>query len=158
MTKKKVTIERTLRAPLPDVWALWTTREGIESWWGPEGFRVTVRHLDLRPGGELLYVMEAVGPDQIAFMKRAGMPTAHDARIVYREVTPTTRLAYLHDVDFVPEVSAYEVETVVELRATTDGVHLTLRFDAMHDDTWTARATEGWNGELGKLERLLAHR
>ena len=85
MTKKKVTIERTLRAPLADVWALWTTREGIESWWGPEGFRVTVRHLDLRPGGELLYVMEAVGPDQIAFMKRAGMPTAHDARIVYRE-------------------------------------------------------------------------
>jgi uncharacterized protein YndB with AHSA1/START domain len=155
MSKKQVTLERTFRSPIADVWALWTTKDGIESWWGPEGFAVTVKRLDLRPGGELLYVMEAVGPEQIAFMKRANMPTATDARIVYTEVTPNRRLAYQHDVDFVPGVAAYAVDTVVELTETPSGVRMVLRFDAMHDDEWTQRATMGWESELGKLAKRL---
>jgi uncharacterized protein YndB with AHSA1/START domain len=44
-----MTIERTYEARIEDVWALWTTADGIESWWGPEGFTVTVRSSDLRP-------------------------------------------------------------------------------------------------------------
>ena len=32
----RITIERTYRASVEDVWDLWTTKEGIESWWGPE--------------------------------------------------------------------------------------------------------------------------
>lgn len=156
--RKQITLERTFAASIADVWALWTTKDGIESWWGPEGFAVTVKHLDLRPGGELRYVMAAVAPEQIAFMKRANMPTAHDARIVYSEVTPNRRLAYRHDIDFVPGVAAYAVDTVVELAETATGVHMVLRFDAMHDDTWTERATMGWQSELGKLEKRLATR
>ena len=50
-----------------------------ESWWGPEGFEVTVTSLDLRPGGELVYVMTAVSPEQVAFMKEARMPLSTDA-------------------------------------------------------------------------------
>ena len=34
----KIVIERTYEASIEDIWELWTTREGIESWWGPEGF------------------------------------------------------------------------------------------------------------------------
>lgn len=157
MSKKQVTLERTFRAPIADVWDLWTTKDGIESWWGPEGFAVTVKKIDLRPGGELLYVMAATAPEQIEFMKRANMPLAHDARIVYTDVTPNRRLAYKHDVDFVPGVAAYAVDTVVELTETPAGVHMVLRFDAMHDDTWTERATMGWQSELGKLDKVLAH-
>jgi uncharacterized protein YndB with AHSA1/START domain len=37
-----VVIERTYRAPLEELWALWTTSDGFESWWGPEGFRTKV--------------------------------------------------------------------------------------------------------------------
>ena len=33
---------------------------------------------------------------------------------------------------------------------------MTLTFDAMHDETWTERATQGWNMELDKLEKVLA--
>ncbi len=154
--RKQITLERTFQAPIADVWALWTTKDGIESWWGPEGFAVTVKHIDLRPGGELLYVMAAVAAEQIAFMKRANMPVAHDARIVYTEVVPNRRLAYRHDVDFVPGVATYTVDTVVELTETPAGVRMVLRFDAMHDDVWTERATMGWNMELGKLAKVLA--
>jgi uncharacterized protein YndB with AHSA1/START domain len=48
--RKSVTLERVYRASLKDVWDLRTTKEGIESWWGPGGFAVTVWQLDLRPG------------------------------------------------------------------------------------------------------------
>jgi uncharacterized protein YndB with AHSA1/START domain len=62
-------------------WTLWTTKAGIESWWGPEGFNVTVTSLDLRPGGELVYLMTATAPEQVAFMKRAGMPISTECRV-----------------------------------------------------------------------------
>src|SRR5262245_3403177 len=68
-TGNRITLERTYRAELQDVWDLWTTKDGIESWWGPGGFAVTVRKLDLRPGGQLLYAMTAIDPPQIEFLK-----------------------------------------------------------------------------------------
>lgn len=156
MSRNKITVERVFRAPIAEVWALWTTKEGIESWWGPDGFAVTVESIDLRPGGELRYVMRAVDADKIAFMRGAGMPVAQQLRMVYREIAHEKRLAYVHDVDFVPGVSAYEVETVVELDETKAGVRLVLHLDAMHDDTWTGRMKAGWENELGKLEKALA--
>ena len=35
----KIVIERTYVASIEDVWELWTTKEGIESWWVLAGFR-----------------------------------------------------------------------------------------------------------------------
>jgi hypothetical protein len=45
---------------------------------------------------------------------------------------------------------------VVDLEASGDRVLLTLTFDRMHDDTWTQRATHGWEQELGKLGKALS--
>jgi uncharacterized protein YndB with AHSA1/START domain len=86
---------------------LWTTKEGIQSWWGPGGFRVTVRKLDLRPGGELQYAMTAIDPPQVAFMKQAGMPLTQELRITLTEVVPHRRLAYVHLADFIPGVEPH---------------------------------------------------
>lgn len=72
--RAQFSIERTYAAPILDVWHLWTTKAGIESWWGPEGFVVTVTSIDLRPGGQLVYLMTATAPQQVAFMKQQGMP------------------------------------------------------------------------------------
>lgn len=154
-SRKRITLERVYRATLQDIWDLWTTKEGIESWWGPGGFAVTVRTLDLRPGGELLYAMTAVDPPQVAFMKRAGMPLTHEARITFTEIVPRRRLAYVHLADFIPGVEPYDVATVVELHSTSNGVRLVLTFDAMHSDEWTERAAMGWDSELGKLAAVL---
>ena len=38
-TGPKTVIERLYRARVEELWELWTTKEGFESWWGPEGFR-----------------------------------------------------------------------------------------------------------------------
>ena len=154
--RKRITLERDYRADIQDVWDLWTTKEGIESWWGPGGFAVTVRKLDLRPGGELHYDMKATAPPQIEFMKKHGMPTTTKARITFTEVTPPTRLAYVHLADFIPGVDPYDVATILELAQTPDGVHMALSFDAMHSDEWTERAVMGWTSEIGKLGERLA--
>jgi uncharacterized protein YndB with AHSA1/START domain len=58
----KVVIERTYRASIEDVWALWTTKDGFESWWGPQGFRAEVQQLEARVGGTLRYAMIADTP------------------------------------------------------------------------------------------------
>jgi uncharacterized protein YndB with AHSA1/START domain len=154
--RKTVSIERMFSASVEDVWTLWTTKAGIESWWGPEGFDVTVTSLDLRRGGELVYVMTAVAPEQVAFMKRAGMPLSTETKATYTEVSPPRRLAYTMRADFVPDVTPYEVATVVELQATPKGVKLTVTFDAMHDELWTERARAGHESQMRKLDALLA--
>lgn len=156
--QRTVTMERTFQASIEEVWELWTTAAGIESWWGPDGFSVKVRTLELRPGGRLLYDMTATAAPQVEFMKRAGMPLTTAATITFTEVTPPRRLAYLHRADFIPGVEPYDVAYLVELDATPRGVRMVLTFEAMHDETWTQRAAMGWESELGRLERVIAAR
>jgi uncharacterized protein YndB with AHSA1/START domain len=154
--RARFSIQRTYAASIDEAWALWTTKSGIESWWGPEGFDVSVTALELRPGGDLIYRMTAVAPEQVAFMQRAGMPLTSECKVTYSEVSPPSRLAYKTLADFVPGVAPYEVATVVELKAAADGVTLTITFDAMHDDVWTARARAGHESQMRKLDALLA--
>jgi uncharacterized protein YndB with AHSA1/START domain len=153
--KQRITIERTYVASIADVWDMWTTKAGIESWWGPEGFSVDVHAIDLRPGGELRYSMTATAAAQIEFMKRAGMPLTTELRITYTEVVLRRRLAYDHLVDFVPGVGSYSVSTVVELHPSAGTVRMVLTFDPMHDADWTKRAVMGRESELGKLAKAL---
>jgi len=154
--RRKVTLERTFEASIEEVWDLWTTKEGIESWWGPEGFAVKVRKLDLRPGGEFAYAMTATVPEQIEFLKKAGMPLTTEALVTYTDVVPHGRLAYTHFVDFIPGVEPYDVTTVVELHPSAEGVRMVVTLDAMHDEHWTQMAVMGWDSQLGKLARVLA--
>jgi uncharacterized protein YndB with AHSA1/START domain len=152
--KNRITLERTYEASLQDIWDLWTTKKGFESWWGPEGFTVKVQKLDLRPGGELLYDMIAAAPQQIEFMKRVGMPLTTEARLTYREVEALLRLAYTHLVDFVPGVEAYNVATVLELHAQGNRVRMIVVLDPMHSNEWTDRAVSGMKSQLGKLDGM----
>jgi uncharacterized protein YndB with AHSA1/START domain len=154
--RAKFSIERTYAASIDEAWELWATKPGIESWWGPEGFEVAVISLDLRPGGELVYRMTAVAPEQVAFMKQAGMPLTTECKVTYVEVSSPGRLAYKTLTDFVPGIEPYDVETVVEMKATADGVKVTITFDAMHDDVWTERARAGHESQMRKLDALLA--
>jgi len=149
------TIERRYKASLGGVWALWTTKDGIESWWGPGGFQVRVRQLDLKPGGELLYTMTAVGSPQVEFMKKAGMPLSTDASLTFDEVVPQRRLAYTTVADFVPGVEPYDVFTAVEFFAESGHVRMVLTLEAMHDAQWTKNATMGWEEQLEKLAKIV---
>jgi uncharacterized protein YndB with AHSA1/START domain/uncharacterized protein YdhG (YjbR/CyaY superfamily) len=146
-----IRIERTFRASLEDVWELWTTKKGIESWWGPEGFSTEVRRLEVRPGGRFEYAMTAVGPAQVNALRALGVPPTSVAHGSYTEVRPRRRLAYKTLADFIPGVEPYEIATLVELHPGARGVKLVLIQDAMHDKQWTELAKAGFKSQLDKL-------
>jgi uncharacterized protein YndB with AHSA1/START domain len=151
-------MERIWLASLEDVWELWTTKEGIESWWGPEGFSVKVHALDLRAGGDMRYAMTAVDPAQVSFMKQAGMPLTTEAKLTYTEIVPGKRIAYTHRADFIPGVEPYDLGNKVEFFAQGEKVRMVLTLDPMHSDEWTRRAVMGMESQLGKFARVIALR
>ncbi|WP_382309999.1 SRPBCC domain-containing protein [Herbiconiux sp. UC225_62] len=150
------TIERIISATPERIWQLWTTPEGIGSWWAPEGFRTDVDELDLREGGELVYTMTAVAPEQIAFMEQYGMPLATRSRKTFTEVDGPDRLAYRSLIDFVPDHEPYEQLTEVDLvEADGGGTRVVMRVEELHDEVWTERLLAGRANELDNLERLV---
>lgn len=159
MTKSRpIILERRYRARLADLWALWTTPEGIEAWWGPPGFSVTVDEMDLRPGGLLRYTMTATAPAMVAFIEKNGMAVSTPARARFEAVEPMTRIAWRQFVDFIPGHAPYETALSVEFDEAGDEVTMRLTVEPLHDGEWTARQSAGWQQELDKLARLLADR
>ena len=157
-SRQKITIERTFRATVEDVWDLWTTKKGLESWWGPEGFVTTVHRLDLRPGGGFEYEMTATAPAQVEAMKKANLPLTSGAHGTYVEVTPRRRLAYRTLADFIPGVAPYEIGAVIDFHTVPKGVRLTVTEDAMHNEEWTKMSVMGMNSSLDKLAKVLEER
>ena len=154
---ERVTIERTFAdATVEEVWEMWTTKAGIEAWWGPDGFSVKVLELDVRPGGILKYAMSAIQAEHIEFMKKAGMPNTTETSGRYTVVEPPIHLTFTQLADFIPNVEPYTVTTSVELQQIASGVRLVLTIDRMHDAYWTEMAVKGWESELGKLAKALA--
>ncbi len=150
------TIERTFKAPPEKLWTLWTTKEGVESWWGPEGFTTTVHRLDLRPGGAFEYEMTAVGAEQIAALRGLGIPLTTAARNVYAEVVPVRRLVLRTRVDFVPGVTPYEVTMAVEFRAVRGGTKVVFTSTKMHSAQFNELSRQGQAEQFDKLARLVA--
>jgi uncharacterized protein YndB with AHSA1/START domain len=151
-----IILRRSLTVPPERVWDLWTTPEGIEAWWAPDGFTTAVDVLDLRPGGALDYTMTATGPDQIAFMEQAGMPLSTTSHKEFTEVVEPARIAYVSLIDFVPGLDPYDHLTVVTLERTATGTDVVMECAPLHDQDWTGRIVAGRTNELDNLERLTA--
>jgi uncharacterized protein YndB with AHSA1/START domain len=151
--RPKVVIERTYRARAEELWELWTTREGFESWWGPEGFRVEVHALEARPGGPLHYDMIADTPEMIEAMKQMGRPSSHPTRARFSELRPRERLAITHVIDFLPGVKPYESTIVAEFFPRGEYVRMVIALEPMHDEEFTRMSTMGFTSQLAKLDK-----
>ncbi len=150
------TIERIISAPRERVWELWTTGPGIEKWWAPDGFRTDVDTLDLTPGGDLVYTMTAVAPEQVAFMEQYGMPLSNVSRKTFTEIDEPGRLAYRSFVDFVPDHEPYEQLTEIVLEEVDGGTRVVMTVEPMHDEVWTQRLLEGRANELDNLAKVVS--
>jgi uncharacterized protein YndB with AHSA1/START domain len=157
-TKPVVTFERKYEGVVEDLWYLWTTREGFESWWGPEGFRVEVRKLDLRVGGELAYDMIAADPEQIEFMKKANMPLSHGVGGRFVEIVPLQRLGISQMIDFIPGMRPYENKMLAEFFPEGQSVRMVITVDEHQAAEWTRRATQGMDSQLTKVPAALEAR
>ena len=148
-------IERTYDAPAELVWKLWTTAAGLEEWFAPDGFETRVSEIALRPGGELRYTMTAVAPEQVAFMREAGMPLSSDVRKTFSEVGPPARLAFRSLIDFVPDHEPYEHLTTVDIAPAGDRTTVVMTVEPLHDETWTRQHRAHRDTELDNLGAAL---
>ena len=153
VNRPKVVVERTYRARVDELWDLWTTKNGFESWWGPGGFRVEVHTLEARVGGALHYHMIADAPEQIEAMRRMGRPTSHETRGTFAEMRRHERLAVTHMIDFLPEVKSYKSTMVAEFFPSGDSVRMVVTLDPMHDENFTKMQTMGFTSQLTKLDK-----
>lgn len=152
-TAPSTVIERTYRTELDELWQLWTTREGFESWWGPEGFRAEVHALEARPGGALHYDMVADTPERIAAMQQMGRPASHAARATFTEFRPLELLAITTLIDFLPGVKPYETTMTVEFVRSGDHVRMVVSREPMHNEEFTKMSMMGFASQLAKLDK-----
>lgn len=147
-------IERTYAADAGELWALWTTKEGFESWWGPEEFRADVHTLEPRLGGALHYDMVADTPRMIEMMKSMGQPGSTPCRGSFSEFAPTTRLVLTQLIDFLPGVAPYDSVIAVDFIPQADGrTRMIVTLHAMHDAQTTDMQRRGMTSQLTKLDR-----
>jgi len=145
-------IERSYRANIGDVWDLWTTKDGFESWWGPQGFRVEVSELNARVGGALCYEMIADTPEMIAAMKQMGAPVSHPTNSRFTELEPRERLVITNVIDFIPGVTPYESQIAVDFKVQGPQVRMVVTLDALHSDQMSQMQREGFTSQLTKLD------
>jgi len=150
---KNLVVERTYRATVQELWDLWTTKDGFESWWGPEGFRVEVHEMDARVGGTLRYDMIADAPEMIAAMEKMGQPLSHKTRGTFSQLEPQRRLTLTHVIDFLPGVEPYESTMVMELFPSGANVRMVVQLSPMHNPEMSRMQLEGFTSQLGKLEK-----
>jgi uncharacterized protein YndB with AHSA1/START domain len=148
-----VVVERTYPASVEELWALWTTKAGFESWWGPEGFRVEVHALEARLGGALEYDMIADSPEAVAAMKQMGRPLSHGTRGTYAEFRPHERLRLVHVIDFVPDQPVYDSVIEVAFSVLGDQARMVTTLHPHLDPHWTKMSLQGFESQLTKLDR-----
>ena len=139
---RELVFTRDFRAPRELVFEVWTDPAHLAHWWGPDGFTLTTRDMDVRPGGAWRFIMH--GPDG----------TDYGNRIVFIEVAPPERLIYKHEGEEGDEPVSFEVTVTFE---ESDGqTHLTMRMlfgskaELEHVVT-TYGAEEGAHQMMGRL-------
>ncbi len=148
MSERQV-IERVWQAPIDLIWKLWTTAEGIASWFGPRGFTVEVEEIDLRAGGTFRYTMRATNPEAVAAMEKRGQPASHVIVSTLTEVDPPNKLIY--DSPMGPET----MTTSVEFSEGPEGVQMMLVIAATKAGV-TGGAAMGWKSSLERFAEQLA--
>jgi uncharacterized protein YndB with AHSA1/START domain len=152
-SRSSTVIERTYQARVEELWALWTTKEGFESWWGSEGSRVKVRTIEAREGGALHYDMIAVAPADIATRSQMGLAPSSSVRARFKEFRPYQRLIVAHVIDFVPGVKPYEQTIAVNFFPVGDTVRMVTTIESMHNEEFTHTSIRVFTSQLKMLQR-----
>jgi uncharacterized protein YndB with AHSA1/START domain len=155
---RPIRFERVYDGPVEDLWALWTTKAGLEEWYGPEGWQIEVLALEPRVGGAFEHVGTAVAADALAYLDSVGRSTSTRVRGQFVEVVPNERLHLRFTMDFLPGVAPYPYDIVVELRTEGERVRMVVTADAHPDAEMTRLASLGLASQLRQFDALLAKR
>jgi uncharacterized protein YndB with AHSA1/START domain len=153
-----IRFERVYDASVEDVWALWTTKEGLEEWFAPEGMHFEVSVLDLRVGGAFDHVMTAVGAEQVAYFAHLNRPPSARVSGRFVEIVRCRRLRIRFDIDFVPGVESYLYDMAVEFHAEAGRVRMIVTADRHPDPEMTRGAILGLTSQLQRFDLAIAAR
>jgi uncharacterized protein YndB with AHSA1/START domain len=111
--ERDIVISRIFKAPRTMVFDALIDPVHVNAWWGPNGFTTTTKRIDVRPGGEWVFVMH--GPDGVDFPNW----------IRFRDIVRPERLVYDHGGE-TPEAPVH-FQVTVTLAEHPDGTALTMR-------------------------------
>jgi uncharacterized protein YndB with AHSA1/START domain len=156
--ERTIRFERVYDAPVEDVWALWTTKEGLEEWYAPEGMHVEVLALELRVGGTFDHVMTAIGAEQTAYLANLNRPPAARVSGRFVEIARDRRLRIRYNINFEPGVEPYPHDILVELHAEAGRVRMVVTADRHPDPEMTRGAILGLTSQLQRFDMAIAAR
>ncbi|MEX0968197.1 MAG: SRPBCC domain-containing protein [Bacteroidia bacterium] len=81
---KPFIITRTFDAPREEVYKAWTEKEQMAKWWGPSGFKIDIKEMEVKPGGKFHYKMENEDGD------------AMWGRFAYRSILAPERIVFIN--------------------------------------------------------------
>lgn len=153
-----IRFERLYDASVEDIWALWTTKEGLAEWFAPDGMHVEILALELRLGGAFDHVMTAVGAEQVSDL--ASLDLSKSARVCGRfiEMIPHERMRIRFDIDFVPGVATYPYDMAVDLHTEAGRVRMIVTADRHPDPEMTRGAILGLTSQLQHFDSAIAAR
>jgi len=135
---------RLLNAPRELVWDVWTKPEHIKEWWGPNGFTLTHKSMDVQAGKQWKFIMHGFGQD-------------FDNKIEYLEVVKPSLLVYKHGdehalISFTVRISFEEIgdKTFLTMRSVFKSEEVLAELNRK------VNAIEGGKQTLDKLELYLS--
>jgi uncharacterized protein YndB with AHSA1/START domain len=144
--EREIHIERVFNAPPERVFAAFVDPELIPQWWGPRGTETIVEEFDPTTGGAWCFLARNPDGSEIRF------------RGVYREVTPSERLAQTFEWDGMPGYVSVDTSVFEDLGdgrtkiVTTSIFHTPEERDGMIE----AGMERGLNETYERLDELLA--
>ncbi|MFD0855971.1 SRPBCC family protein [Actinomadura adrarensis] len=150
---REVVVSRVINGPRHLVFEAYTEIRHLSRWWGPDGFTITTRSFEFRPGGRWEFVMHApdgtdypnhvewleiVRPERIVHRHgtRHGDPDAFISTTTFEEQAPGKTLVTLRSVLNTKE----QRDRLVEHFAAVEGAQQTLDHLASYVATGALRA------------------
>ena len=136
---------RILKAPRELVWEVWTKPEHIKEWWGPDGFIIKHKVMEVRAGKEWNFTMQGNGAE-------------FDNSIKYIDVVRPSFLSYKHgddseDFSFTVFVTFEEFDnnTFLTIRSVFKSAEIIAELNKQ------VNAVEGGKQMLNKLETYITN-
>lgn len=145
LTARSIITTRLFDAPRELVFEAFTDPRHLMHWWGPNGFTLTIRSMDMRPGGVWRFVMH--GPDG----------TDYENRIVYDEVVRPERLVYRHGGGDDVEPVQFHVTVTFEDKGGKTRLTMHALFPSAAERDRVAEKYGAVEGAQQTLQRLAEH-
>jgi uncharacterized protein YndB with AHSA1/START domain len=143
MNDRVLEIERLIPAPPERVFDYWTEPELLAQWFGPEGFDIPTKNLDVRPGGKWRTTM------------RTPAGELRTVSGVYNLIDRPRRLVFTWGWDDESGGRGPATEVTVTLEPTPGGTRLKLVQQEFQTTEARNLHNRGWASSFNKLQRVV---